>query len=255
MSREARLLHSTNRFGNEAPDADAEVLFFCEDGIPLSWFLCFGGRNVWELDEKVEERGGTSADRNRFETPLEVAEGRLAHAIEGLSETPHLWVWYASLELLRRRIIARGRKGFLRLDANWAFQSGEQRESITTLPALMENMVNQTSNGQFQHIGTLLKPAEGFAPFVPLCAPEDKKRFEKAKAYRSLAGSDRATALMTGLPPDSADRYLERAREIHGPEFAKLGQLGPYPGGAGSGGGEGGGGLMGKLKGMFGRKS
>ncbi|MBI5154430.1 hypothetical protein HZA57_04250 [Candidatus Poribacteria bacterium] len=225
MAREARLIYIQERWRATAPEK-AEVVAESADGIPVGWIFLFGGRNVWEPDDKVEDRGGSSADRNRYESSMEVADARLSGTIDALRECPHLWGWMASMAIFHRRLRARGMKGFVRLDANWAFHNEQSRERINNCIAYVENAVNLIISARLPLISKTLAPLEEFCPFVPRYDAADLKRFKGAKPHRGLEGAPRAAALVVGLPPTQEDRFLALVKEECGSAFEGLERLG-----------------------------
>ncbi len=226
MARPSRLLYLKSNTDNWE---NADVVMISEDKIPVGWILCFGGRNFCEPDDHVEDRGGASGSRNRFQTPLEVAEARLMNSISGLETCRHIWVWYAALRLLHRRVQARGKKGLLRIDANWAFAKPKQRERMNQAPALAENIVHLASTNKPWRIATAAHTLDAFCPYIPKCNDSDLKAFQKTKGYKGLDDPCRAAALMVGTPPDNPDRFIEAAHEIYQPEFEKLSTISIYP--------------------------
>ncbi len=228
MSRVSRLLYSAGRSGHEA-SVEAETIAECEDGIPMGWLFCFGGRNFGNPDDQVADRGGKAAERNRFETPLDVGEARLAQALDGLRASPHLWVWFAPVELLHRRIQARGKRGFLRLDATWAFQGGANLETMNNVPAFVENYINRVNSGIVHDLELFSKPLLEISPFVPVCRPDDRRTFDKAKAYRNRQGVHRIAALVTGSPVLDPELWNTRLEQHIAPEMTKPDELPPYP--------------------------
>lgn len=226
MARSSRLMFAAERSGHASHAGEA--ICECEDGIPLGWLMCFGGRNFWAPDDMVADRGGTAAERDRFETPLEVADARMAQAIDGLRGCPHLWVWLAPVQVLHRRVQSRGKRGFLRLDAGWAF-AGAGGELMNSLPSYVENYVNMAVASRPADIARIAAPIEKISPFVPVCRPDDRKRFEKAAAYRTETDVRRVAALIVGTPAGDRDAWRARVEQIAGPEFARLASLPPYP--------------------------
>ena len=220
MARPARLLYELND--------TTEVVSTSEDGIPIGWMLCFGGRNYWNPDDAVGGRGGAAEELAKFQTPLEVADARLTNALGSLSEIEHLWVWYAALDLLRRRIQAKGKKGYLLLDASWAMKlKGGQK--LSTLTAYPENMVHLVDSGDIEKLPPLLQPLEGVCTFVPRLEKTDQTRFKKLKAYKSLSGAEKAAAAMVGWPEKDPVSFQRAVEKHYRPEFDKLGSLSPYP--------------------------
>ncbi|MCB2154707.1 hypothetical protein KQI84_07445 [bacterium] len=250
MSKPARLLFSLQRFQAEAPTSNVDVIAECPTGIPIGWIFCFGGRNIWEPDDHIEDRGGSSALRNRYETPVEVAEARMSNVVGAVQSSPHLWVWLSSLQLLQRRLSNRGKKGFIRVDANWAFKQEKSREKIVILTAQAENIVNLILMGRIREVPNVLPSFDPFCPFVPHIEEKDAKRFAKAKGFENLDGARRAAALTVGLPPRDQERFLTQVDEVCQPEYEKLSSLPPYPMAAPATKVDDDG-LLGKVKGLF----
>lgn len=226
MSRASQLLYMPGHHAEG--EAEADLLGTCEDGIPVGWMLCFGGRNFWEPDDKVVDRGGTSATRDRFTTPLEVADARLLNAIEVLKASEHLWVWFAALELLRRRLVAKGRRGFVHLDAPWALRKDAVRERLTRVTAYAENYVNYVAADREGQVHQYAAAIEEFCPFVPHCTEEDAKRFRKVRSHAGLDEAERAAALIAGMPRDP-EHFRAAVANHYAPVFARIGELPPYP--------------------------
>lgn len=227
MTRPARLIFLANPKTEEGGE-HGEVLAQCEDGIPMGWIFLFGGRNYWEPDDHV--RAGAASERSRFETPLEVAEARLTNALSSLSASPHLWVWFASLEILRRVLKAKGQKGYLRLDAPWAFDSEKKREKTMAVPAYAENYVNMVNADHVENVPQYVSPLEKLCPFVPRCMPDDAKRAREAGArYKALPEPARAAALLMGVPPEDTAHFVQRVESAYAAEYAKLATLPKYP--------------------------
>ena len=248
MSKPARLIFSLQRFQAEAPAENVDVVAECPTGIPIAWIFCFGGRNIWEPDDQIKDRGGSSALRNRYETMAEVAEARLGNAVDALQGSPHLWVWLCSVEVLRRRLANRGKKGFLRVDANWAFKEEKSREKAVILTAQAENIVNLILMSRVREISSVMSGFDSFCPFVPHLEEKDRKRFAKAKGFEQVQGARRAAARVAGMPPRDQDRFLQQVDEVCAPEFEKLGTLPPYPMATAADAGEG---LLARVKGLF----
>jgi len=222
VARTSRLLFAHERSGDSARGGD--VVFECEDGIPLGWLLCFGGRNFWNPDDQVADRGGTAAQRDRFETPLDVADARLSQAIDVLRGCPHLWVWLAPVDPFLRRLQSRGKRGFLRLEAPWA-----DAALLNSLPAYVENYVNLVVASRLADIARVAAPIEKVSPFVPVCHSDDRKRFDRSPAYRNQADLRRVAALVVGLPADDAETWHARLDLVAAPAYARLANLPPYP--------------------------
>lgn len=226
--RPAQLVY-THVLANKDTSQAITVVAESADGIPMGWLLCFGGRNFWEPDDHVSDRGGQSAERSRFETPLDVAEARLRTAIDSVRGVPHLWVWFASLELLHRRVLARGKRGFLQLRAPWALGDAALHAKANEALAWAENYVNLASNDRAGDVGGKLGPMPELCPFVPRCVADDAKQFEKLTLYHDLAPAVRAAALVGGLPAGDPSKFAALVEQQYAPTFATLHNLAPYP--------------------------
>lgn len=229
MSRPARLIYMLNPPAEGAEPATSEVLATSEQGIPIGWIMCFGGRNFWEPDDKVIDRGGTSANRDRYQTPLEVADARLINAIEVFRADPHLWVWFAALEIHRRRLIARGKNGFIRLEAPWAFATEKMRNQMHQALPQAENYVNYASTDRHALFQSTAAVFDEICPFVPHWEEGDERRFRKAKACAGLDDAVRAAAMIVGLPGNDPGAFPRTVETQYKQEFLKLGSLPPYP--------------------------
>jgi hypothetical protein len=229
MARESRLLYLPRPTGGDTVEP-GEVLSVSLEGIPMGWVFLFGGRNYWEPDEQVGERGGAASERQRFETPLEVADARLLNAMSSLRDSPHLWVWFASMEILRRRLKSKAKAGFLQLDAAWAFETPEIAAKTSQTPAYAENYVNMVNINRIENIPQYVSPLERICPFVPYCHPDDRKRARMAaKKLGDMSEAAAAAALLIGLPGDNPALFLERVTAFYEAEFRKIESLPPYP--------------------------
>lgn len=203
MARQARLL-----FAKSIEEKSGETMLVSDDGIPFGWIFMFGGRNYWEPDDHVVDRGGTAAERDPFRTPLEVAEARVEQVMTALKGRNPVWPYLASLEVLHRRIIARGKTGFLKLEAPWATTKDKRRDSLQQAVSYGENYVNAVDAADLARLMPLVATLEEFAPFVPHGDAGDHKRFAKARAAES--GARKAAILAVGIPPADQPRDRER---------------------------------------------
>lgn len=226
--RTAQLIY-THVLANKDVSQAMTVVSESADGIPLGWILCFGGRNFWEPDDHVSDRGGQSSERSRYETPLEVAEARLRTALDSLRGCPHMWVWFASLELLHRRLLARGKKGFLQLRAPWALRDAALQARANEAVAWAENYINLVSNDRPADVQGKLGPLPELCPFVPRCTADDHRHFERVAIYADLAPAARAASLIGGLPPGDPAKFIALIDQQYAPTFATITALPPYP--------------------------
>lgn len=230
MARRSTLVHLPNVSHHAEDGGDRVELSECPDGIPVGWVLLFGGRNYWEPDETVADRGGAAGERSRFETPVEVAEARLTNAMTTLRAAEHLWVWFAALEILRLQIKTRGKGGVLRLEAPWALDGEERRNKTLRTTAYAENYVNMVGVGQIENVPQYVAPLDKICPFVPYCRPDDAKRARKAGGiFGNLDEAAQAAALIVGAPSADLDKFRRRVASVFEPEYAKLPSLPPYP--------------------------
>jgi hypothetical protein len=214
-------------FRDHRSSEEKSVLFECEEGIPFGWFVLFGGRNFWEPEQKIEDRGGVSSERDPLITPLEVAEPRLRNALDAFQQNPHLWPFVSSLELLHKRVKVRSRKGFLQLEAGWIM--GNEAVEFSKLAALMETLVFQVNQGNTD-LEKFLKPFQRYAPWVPLQNQGDKAEVESV--LKKLGkGENSATGLamiMIGTPHGQLERFEEQVRELTNNVWADDFQFPPY---------------------------
>lgn len=226
--RPSTLLYAPARF---VPGSDwdaGEVLFTGEDGIPLLWFLCFGARNTYTPGESLESAGGAAASRNRYETQVEDAQYRLEQAENNLRTEEHLWPWLSALPLLRRRLIARPRTGFLRLSAPWVPEN--RAEELRTAIAMVENAVNNFSHGR--HVAGR-QSLDKVAHFVPVLFSGDKgdaARFRNAKAYANVpVEALRVARLTLGTAGKDDATFIKQVDEYVAPALERLKSLPPPP--------------------------
>lgn len=203
------------------------TLLKCPNGIPFGWFVLFGGRNYWEPDQLIEERGGVSSERDQLISPLEVSQPRLQNALDAFNQSPHLWPWVCSLEVLNKRLKTRSRKGFLKLQAPWA--SKEDLHSITKSTAYMENVVYQINSGNL-NVSKLLTQFNEHSPWSPNCLPEDQERFQKTLKTLNMPKSIVSLGeLMIGTPEQNQDRFEEQLQEVCLNPFSAEFQFPQYP--------------------------
>ncbi|MDX1972708.1 MAG: hypothetical protein SFY68_09275 [Candidatus Sumerlaeia bacterium] len=220
--------HSQLVFRDQRNSEEKAVLFECGEGIPFGWFVLFGGRNFWEPEQKIEERGGVSSERDPLITPLEVAEPRLRNALDAFQQNPHLWPFVNSLELLHKRVKVRSRKGFLQLEAGWI--QGNEVVEFSKLAALMETLVFQVNQGNTD-LEKFLKPFQGYAPWVPLQKQQDKTEAENVlrKMGKGIVSPAGLAMIMIGTPHGQWERFEEQVRELTYNVWADDFQFPPYP--------------------------
>lgn len=246
-----------------------KIICQSEDLIPIGWLTLFGGRNFCEPDQQVSDRGGTSALRDRWTTPMDAAQARINNAIEAFSECAHLWPYLAPLEILRRRLIAQGRKGFVHLNSPHISNNDESNQQAQQSLAIMENIVNLLISGRTERISPMLQSLDPLCPFVPHFTMKDHERFD---SFADQKGGKVFTALAmasTGLPADNTQRFIELVQKECASDFEKREDLSAYPTSVinpavapqafedektGEERAPSGRGFMSKLKGMFGRK-
>lgn len=202
-------------------------LLGCPNGIPFGWVILFGGRNYWEPDQPIEERGGVSAERDQLITPIEVSQPRLQNAIDAFKQAPHLWPWVSSLEVLNKRLKTRSRKGFLKLHVPWL--SSDQLHELNKSTAYMENTVYQINSGNLD-VSKLLAQFEGLCPWTPLSIEADAKRFEaRTKEFRKPNSVLTLGELIIGSPEQHNDRFESQLEEVCVNPFNSSFQFAPYP--------------------------
>lgn len=214
-----------------APSGETEeVLFQCEEGIPLLWFLAFGTRNNWYPGETLAERGGAQANRSRFESLIEDSQYRLEEAQTALHEQERIWGFYSPVEILRRRVVTRPKSGMIRLHAPWAMQSPELTEKLKNAIPYTENAVNFYIAGRFLDAKRALESLKEFCPAVFCGDPSDEDVLADAKAYANVPEEGlRIAHLMLGTPSRDEDGFVRVAQEIVGPAFAHWRTLPPPP--------------------------
>lgn len=224
MPRPSRLLFQRESSHEGAEPPEPEVVSTSEEGLPLGWVFCFGGRNYHDPEDVIVARYGTAAARDPLATPIDVAEARLGNAITVLEENEHLWPWFASLTLLRQRLAARSGRGVLRIEAPWLESTSAEYKAIGSLG---ENYVNCTTASRLDPLPRLARELGRVCPFVPACQPGDLKAFHKVAGKK--AGAVDAAERIVGLPGYKPERFAEIAEKHCAPAFALLGNLPPYP--------------------------
>jgi len=214
-----------------APTGEAEeILFHCEDGIPLLWFLAFGTRNNWYPGETLAERGGAQATRSRFESSIEDSQYRLEEAQTALHEQERIWGFYSPVEILRRKVVTRPKAGTVRLHAPWVMQSPEAVERLKNAIPYTENAVNFYIAGRFHDAKRVLESLKEFCPAVFCGDPADEEILTRATAFRNISDEGlRIAHLMLGMPSRDEEGFARVAQDIVGPAFARWRTLPPLP--------------------------
>ena len=225
MPRPARLLYS--RLHPETHGCGApELVASSEDGLPFLWMVLFGGRNFWEPDDAMEARGGAAARRNRWITPLEVAEARIVNAASALEACDSTRPYTASARVLARRVASIGRKGFVHVEAAWMGAGDLPAERLATLLALVENYVNFADVGQREALPALAQAIEAACPFVPRADGSDLQRLLACKAGRAHEGARRAAVLMCGMPAPEHEAMFFEGVDAAGAVFGEAEEAG-----------------------------
>lgn len=210
MTRESKLLFTNERTGGDAgvQKGTGELLFHSSRGIPILWLLVFGERNVWDPGDTVKTRGGAVGERPLYEINAEVAQYRLEHAESALKHDQHFWPWFSVLPILRRKLLARPKTGFLHLHAPW-LQSIKKKDlpKLHQATAFAENAVNFVSFGDRSRARQMLRELGLFCPFVPLADGEDLKRFQKAARPLGVSSEALALALLSLGESDKPEAY------------------------------------------------
>jgi hypothetical protein len=227
MPRPAQLIY-TGKLAHQDSTQQRIIIANCEDGVPLGWILCFGGRNYWEPGDHVDDRGGAMGERDRFETPLEVAEARLRQALDAVSDYEPIWVWFAGLELLHRRLLARGQRGFLHIEAAWMISDPHFRSTAIQAIPYAENLVNLVSTNRGGEIVRAVAPLEQVCPFVPHGRFEDRARFAALRGKSPLPPAVEAVTLLAGTPPGDVQKFHKHALDHYGETFSRIETL-RYP--------------------------
>lgn len=195
----------------------SELVASSRDGLPFLWMILFGGRNYWQPDEEVAQRGGAAADRDLLQTPLEVAEARLLNASDALRSCPSTRPFSTAGPVLARRIASFGTRGILRVQAPWAAGTDAARKRLGSLLALTENYVNCADAGRREMLPALAKAIAEYSPFVPHADGEDLARCAAACGVAE-PGSEQAALLMAGEPHPGHRRLFLDAVAASGPE-------------------------------------
>jgi hypothetical protein len=227
MARPAQLVY-TGKLAHQDSTQQRVVIAHSDDGLPLGWVLLFGGRNYWEPGDHVDDRGGATGVRDSFETPLEVAEARLRQALDAVSDYEPMWVWFAGLEMLHRRLQARGPHGFLHVEAAWMISDPSFRRVAGQAIPYAENLVNLVSHNRGSEIVRALGPLEQVCPFVPHGRIEDRARFARMKKVTEKDPAVLAVTLMGGVPPGDPSRFERLVADQYGELFSHLETL-RYP--------------------------
>jgi hypothetical protein len=194
-------------------DVSGDILYQSDCGVPVLWLFCFGGRNVWEVGDDVESRGGAVGQRNPFETQVEVALTRLERAQDALSDNPHVWTWLSAMPILERKLSLQKKAHFVRLAAPWiGTLPTEQQERWRSSTAFVENFVNFLAANRRTEAAESIRRLADFCPFVAEGHGADKKAFEKCPQYKKEQRPMRVALLTLGEPQmrDLYERAVER---------------------------------------------
>lgn len=225
--RISKLVYSEIRMEQgHSQSADGESLYRCDDGVPLLWIFCFGGRNIWDPGDDIQARGGAMGQRNPYETPIDVAITRLEQAEAALLEDEHLWPWLSAMPVLRRKLMTKPKKGFVRLVAPWIAGLGaSEYEQWRRSTAYAENCVNFVNVGRVADARSSLAVLTPYCPLVPLLDGKDFNRLSAAKSE----GDEEAVrlAFLTIGVPENKDLLAESARREIAPLLEKARSLPP----------------------------
>lgn len=217
MARTSRLLHaSARRTGNVSGTFERpEVLFSCDDGIPLLWLLCFGSRNTYEAkDDAVRSRGYTGSERDRFEAAVEDAQFRLESAENNLRGSEDLWPWFGAIPLLTRKLKSRPKQSAIYLEVPWVASNSPEYNDLRETIALCESAVNFLSRSQFAGAQRSLEKAARFCPALFLGDGRDAERLKATRSYATESDLAIRVALLTlGTPAKDMDGFRAFARE------------------------------------------
>lgn len=186
-NRTSNLIFSNQRTDStDFTSSKGELLYSSQNGIPLSWIFAFGGRNIWTPGDSVEERGGVVGQRHTYETQVEVALNRLENVQNELSQdTPWLWPWLSPISLLRRKLMTKSPKGFIRIAAPWTTQLKKaDQEHFRSAIAYAENAVHSSAQGNHIQSAQRLSKLTPFCPFVPQGKENDQALFEKLPFFQ-----------------------------------------------------------------------
>lgn len=226
-ARTSKLVYTDHRMQQgQSQSAEGEMLYRSDAGVPILWIFCFGGRNLWDPGDDIEARGGAMGQRNPYETPIDVAITRLEQAEAALLEDEHLWPWLSAMPFLRRKLMTKPKKGFLRLVAPWIASLGpEEYEQWRRSTAYAENCVNFVNVGRSADARASLSVLEPYCPLVPLLDGKDFKRLAAAKS--DVDEEAVRLALLTVGSPENRDRLAETARRDISPLLEKARSLPP----------------------------
>lgn len=206
-----------------------KVVYQSEHGIPVGWLVLFGGRNFWEPDQSVSQRGGTSALRDRWITPQEVAEARLGNAIEAFNEVPQLWPWFSPLNVLHRRSLTLGKGGVYKLEAHWVLQDKYRAEDLGRTTAIVENIVNSIIANRLEFLPKFFDSLEDYTIFTPKFTAEDASRFENFVSTMGIEPIHAVGHACIGLPTENIDRYHTILAKSCAEPLDTINSLPPYP--------------------------
>ncbi|HMZ51483.1 MAG TPA: hypothetical protein PK988_04390 [Candidatus Sumerlaeota bacterium] len=201
-ARHSYLIYSDRRtLLRESQSSDGETLFHSEHGVPMIWIFAFGGRNIWNVGDDVEARGGAVGKRNPYETSVEVATTRLEHAQDIISASPYLHPYLAGISVLRRKLLVKPKTGFIRIAAPWIMGLKDQDvDRWRSATAFAENSVNLLSAGREPEAVAALAELKAFCPLIPRGLSSDLAELQKNGAYRDHDEAMRLAFLTLGEP-------------------------------------------------------
>ncbi|MEO8378018.1 MAG: hypothetical protein ABI579_10135 [Candidatus Sumerlaeota bacterium] len=185
----------------ESQFADGENLFHSEHGVPMIWIFAFGGRNIWNVGDDVKARGGAVGKRNPYETTVEVGTTRLEHAQDVITASPYLQPWLAGITVLRRKLLAKPKDGFIRIAAPWVMGLKDHDiDRWRSATAFAENAVNLLSSGREAEALAALAELKTFCPLVPRGISSDLADLQKNSAYKDQDEAMKLAFLTLGEP-------------------------------------------------------
>lgn len=257
------LVFSTRRSDRTGSQSGAEeVLYRSDGGVPMLWVFAFGGRNIWDPGDDVRARGGAVGERDLYETPVEVALARLQHAEGNLHSAPALRFWFSAMSLLRRTLLLKPNRGFVRIAAPWVASADEDTAvHWRRATSFAENVVNYAGAGDLTMAMRNLQELEAICPFLPCGKLGDLGQLSKASRRVTESDPAKCLALLTvGQPTHHVtfERGVERdvvpALEDHQSLEEEAFEIGELPSSQPGAGAAVDGGLVGRLAGLFRRE-
>ncbi len=259
--RTTRLIFTDLRLEEaKSQTSEGETLFRCDYGVPVLWLMCFGGRNIWNPGDDIVARGGAVGSRNPFETEIEVAATRLEHAESSLRDSERFWPWLSGIVILRRKLLARPKTGYIRMVSPWVYQlSEEEYGKFKQATAFSENAVNLIDAHREWDAVQLMNNFESFCYFVPQFDGKDRDRLTKLPGLDNETDDTMRLAISTVGTPSNRVTFDKAVMKDIAPIYQQMKELPPIapPAAAAVGGGdtsdpgEKKGGFLGKLTGLF----